>query len=449
MENSSRFFRNTDCSYFPCHKGIDCEEFNCLFCYCPLYSRPSCPGNPTFIKKEDGRIVKRCTDCTFPHRAENYDKIIALLKNQNNQSSHEEYHHGGEVDSSISQAEDFIDFSVNTNPLGLPQGVKSVIKESLDDLSSYPDQKCQTLKKAMIKKYPCLSEENLIFGNGASQLISLAVDALSPKNVVIVGPTFSGYSRALRVRNCRIFNHFLKRENDFEADESLLDCLKRGEVKMDMIFLCNPNNPTGKMIRPELLKELLFRCEKEGVFLFLDQCFLDFSQRSDESLLPLVKDNPHLILLDAFTKTYAMAGIRLGWLASSNLSLLKKMAGLQPEWSLSLLAQKAGEKALTEDSYLEESRKLIGEERSYLEKELKALGYSVTESQTNFIFFSRVSEKLYEFMLKNHILVRNCGNFPGLDKTDYRMAVKSHRENERFISLLKEFSLSGEGHASK
>ena len=77
MENSYRFFENRDCKYFPCHEGVD--EFNCLFCYCPLYLWEHCPGNPRFIER-DGRRIKDCTNCTFPHQYENYDVVVGLLK---------------------------------------------------------------------------------------------------------------------------------------------------------------------------------------------------------------------------------------------------------------------------------------------------------------------------------------------------------------------------------
>ena len=235
MENSSRFFKNTECSYFPCHKNADRENSNCLFCYCPLYSKIPCPGNPTYIKKEDGRIIKRCTDCTFPHKSENYDKIMSLLKKPSESDEiFTEYHHGDEFYEDRHASDDRhcerseaipLTFSVNTNPLGIPEGVKNAILSSVEQLSFYPDQNCTELRKKIADRFPAtlgmtnaphhlcerslaISFENIICGNGASELISLFTQAISPKNALIVAPTFSGYEKALKICYSKI--HYLE-----------------------------------------------------------------------------------------------------------------------------------------------------------------------------------------------------------------------------------------------
>ena len=444
MQNSAKFFKNTDCSYFPCHKGLDEDEFNCLFCYCPLYAKNPCPGNPTYIKKDDGRVIKRCTDCTFPHKPENYEKIMNILRIKKSAVSVEEYHHGGECNlEEASLGANYprkfcLDFSVNTNPLGMPENVKSAIKNSIDLCEKYPDQNCIRLKNK-IAEWKFLNPEQIICGNGASELISLAVNAINPRNALIIAPTFSGYERALKICDCRVHYHFLKEEQNFDLDETVFDTIKRAAP--DMIFVCNPNNPTGRMINPVLFEKLLCECEENGIFLFADECFIDFTERASETALRFVENSSHLIVLNAFTKIFAMAGLRLGYLVSSNLGLIQKINSLRPEWNVSEIAQIAGEAALKEKDYIQKTRNLIQNERLFLNEKLKALGFKVFNSEANFIFFENQSDKapnFYQSLKEKGILIRNCDNFIGLKGKFFRIAIKKHEENEKLTETLRE-----------
>ncbi len=439
MENSAKFFANTGCSYFPCHEGLGEGEFNCLFCYCPLYAKNPCPGNATYIKKEDGRIIKRCTDCTFPHKPENYEKIMRILRTKKEISPSEEYHHGGEeIRSTCDGDKTKTDFSVNTNPIGLPESVKSAIKNSLEAFEKYPDQNCTRLKEKLASE-KSLSPKQIVFGNGASELISLAVNAISPKNALLLAPTFSGYERALKNCDCRIHHHFLKEEDNFDLDEGIFDSIEK--TSPDMIFLCNPNNPTGRMIEPSLLEKITKTCEEHGIFLAVDECFIDFTERGGETALRFIENCPHLLVINAFTKIYAMAGLRLGWLASANLGLIQKINSLRAEWNVSTVAQNAGEAALKETEYIQKTRELVKKERNYLTQELKALGFKVFPSEANFILFKTQRPQIDGYLQKNGIFLRNCSNFKGLSKEFYRTAVRTHEENAALIEILRKFVL--------
>ena len=448
MQNSSKFFVNRDCSFFPCHKGLEEGNFNCLFCYCPLYERIPCPGKPDFIKKDDGRIIKRCTDCTFPHRPENYDKIMSLLRTKKAEPVFsEEYHHGGEQ-INCTAGDGIIDFSVNTNPLGLPESAKSAIKESLAVCEKYPDQNCSELRKKTAEKLrktfnlSQLKEDRIVFGNGASELIQLAVQAVRPKKALIPAPSFSGYERALKSYGSEILYHNLSAGKEFCLDEGFLEKIENSSP--DMVFLCNPNNPTGKMIEPLLMQKTVNLCESKGIFLLIDECFIEFTSRSEESALRLINNCPHIIVLNAFTKIYAMAGLRLGYLVSSNLPLIQKINFLKPEWNVSGISQKAGEAVLDEKDYIEKTGELVKNEREFLTGELKALGFEVFGSDANFILIKNIvkpSEKLDSLLLKRSFSVRNCANFRNLDETYYRLAVKTHTENEKLLSAIKEITL--------
>lgn len=442
MQNSAKFFRNTDCQYFPCHQGLDEGCFNCLFCYCPLYSKNPCPGNATYIKKEDGRLIKRCTDCIFPHKAENYEKIMKLLRVKKEAGLGEEYHHGGENETKACS----LDFSVNVNPLGLPESVKSAVKNSLDSCEKYPDQNCRRLRKKIALKIQHefglgVQDEQIVCGNGASELISLAVNAISPKDALLIAPTFYGYERALKICDCRLHYHFLDEGQDFDLDETIFDSIEK--VSPDMVLLCNPNNPTGRMVNPGLFEKILRACEEKDIFLLVDECFIDFTERAGESALRFIEGSPHLIVLNAFTKIFAMAGLRLGYIISANAGLIQKINSLRPEWNVSTLAQVAGEAALAEADYIRETRVLIGAERLFLLKELKALGLKVYPTEANFILFAveapELAEKLESYLRENGIFLRKCGNFIGLDGRFFRVAVRTHQENIRLIEKIREF----------
>ena len=381
-----------------------------------------------------------------------------LLRMTKNEIDTTEYHHGDEVCSarmrSKSKARKFClplgeqnflagkeitgcnFFSVNVNPLGLPEGVKSAIQNAIPDLERYPDQNCMRLREKLAETH-LLPPEHIICGNGASELISLVTNAISPKNALLLAPTFSGYEKALKAARTKVQYHFLKAESGFALDETIFDSIQKN--KPDMIFLCSPNNPTGRLIEKPLLEKIAAQCDESGIFLVVDECFLDFTEHANESMFRFVEENPHLVVLNAFTKIYAMAGIRLGYLATSNPALLHKINALRPEWNVSTLAQIAGEAALDERNYIEETRTLIKQEREYLSKELKALGFRVFPSDANFILFETEVEKLGVFLQEREIFLRNCGNFTSLSEKFYRTAVRTHEENVRLISVLSEF----------
>ncbi len=431
QNNPSAFFENKECQYHPCHAGL--KECNCLFCYCPLYARNPCPGNPTYIHKDDGRIIKRCTDCTFPHKKENYSRIMKLLKISAGVVDVKEYHHGGEISD-----EHIIDFSVNINPLGIPDSVRQVFEQNSKLCQTYPDQQCTELIYAIAeKRNVCnadLAKDMVIAGNGASELISLAVRSIAPKTALLCAPGFSGYERALKNCNVDINFHYLQEEEGFALTETFFNELQK---MPDIVFLCNPNNPTGLCMNATLLNNIAEYCEQNDIFLIIDECFLflcdDWKERS---FMAKCTDFPHVLVIDAFTKSYAMAGLRLGFAVSSNASLICKMRQFQSEWSVSSIAQACGMEAIRNDEYIENARNMIKSERSYLSSELRKFGFSVTEGQANFILV-KSQMPLYDKLLQKKIAVRNCENFIGLEGSFIRIAVRTHDQNVILIQAIR------------
>lgn len=326
-----------------------------------------------------------------------------------------------------------LDFSANTNPFGTPPGVVHALRAALPELHRYPDPECRKLTQA-ISDFEGVPKEAILCGNGAAELIYGYCDTVRPKSAVELAPTFSEYALALERVGCKVSRYFLRQEREFELDEDFLCFL--AQTLPEAVFLCSPNNPTGKPIAPPLLKKILAFCSEQGISLFVDECFLDLSD-SGESLKPFLMDNPRLFLLKAFTKSYGLAGIRLGYCMSGDCALLAGMShGVQP-WNVSSLAQAAGVAALGEQDFLQKTRALIARERPWLQAQLEALGFWVCPSHTNFLLF-RADAGLHERLRKKGIAIRNCDNYHGLGPGWYRAAVRLHGENEELIQAMKE-----------
>ena len=217
------------------------------------------------------------------------------------------------------------------------------------------------------------------------------------------------------------------------------DSLEELERKScEVVFLCNPNNPTGRLIPPALLESILALCERRGGWLFVDECFLELSDGGrGTSLAPLLRPGRRLFLLRAFTKSYAMAGLRLGYCLCGEGALLERMGRQTQPWNVSVPAQAAGLAALGEEAYLRESRALIQSERRYLREGLEALGLTVCSSQANYLLVKSPAE-LSGPLLDRGILIRDCANYRGLGPGWYRTAVRRREENRTLLNALGE-----------
>ena len=338
------------------------------------------------------------------------------------------YEHGGDIygDRPIR-----LDFSVNTNPLGMPEAVQQAIGNGGVEDSRYPDPYCRRLRSALSTRYG-VAAEHILCGNGASDLIMRLCACLRPRTVLTPAPTFSEYGRSAALYGAAVRTYPLRRENGFVLDRGFLSALT---PDVDLVFLCNPNNPTGRLCDPALLAEIAARCEENGTYLVVDECFIEFTH--GQSLIPLMEKYPRLLILRAFTKTYAMAGLRLGFLLGSDADLLDRIAAFGAEWSVSTVAQRAGLAALGERDWMERTRAFVAEERRWLTEQLTALALTVYPGQANYLLF-RGERAIYQPLLERGIMVRRCAGFTGLDEKDFRIGIKTRAENEILIEALKE-----------
>ena len=317
-----------------------------------------------------------------------------------------------------------LDFSVNINPLGIPQCVKEALHSAVSYCSRYPDMEAEQLKTA-VSKYLKVPEEYLLFGNGASELLMAIVHGIRPKKVVIPIPSFYGYENAANAVDSEIVFCAVKEMEKFLTEET------------ELLFLANPNNPLGSLLSKDKIIELLSFCRNKGIYVVLDECFIEFcgNQSSILSELEETEGSDCLILVRAFTKIFAIPGVRLGYLICKNRNLRKRIARQIPEWNLSCFAQEAGILCARQTAFIIETENYVTEERKFLEEGLKRKGLQVLPSAANFIMvYSR--EPLYERLLEKGILIRDCSNFRGLGRGFYRIAVKTREENEQLLENL-------------
>ncbi|MEE8885643.1 MAG: threonine-phosphate decarboxylase [Eubacteriales bacterium] len=338
--------------------------------------------------------------------------------------------HGGDVYSHPG----VIDFSANMNPLGPPDEVIRAVRESAAVVAQYPDPEKRQLAE-LTAAYEDVEPDQIIFGNGAAELIFLFLEAVSPERVLLTAPSFAEYERACRAAGCEILWHYLKEEEDFRITGTIFESLDRLTPGKDAVILCQPNNPTGSLMGADMLNKIIDRCRERRIRLMLDECFLDLSDvriTASEQL----KRSPEFFILKAFTKTFAMAGLRLGYGMTRDAGILTKMEELVQPWNVSVPAQMAGAAAVRDPYvYLERSRRLIRKERTLLSETLENCGFRVFPSSADFLFF-RAPENLYEELLGRGFLIRDCRNYRGLEPGFFRIAVKNHEDNMALIQAL-------------
>lgn len=350
--------------------------------------------------------------------------------------------HGGD----IYRNQVTLDFSVNVNPLGMPERVKLALLQGVSDAGNYPDPVCEDLRREIALHFG-LAPENVLCGNGASELILALCRWKRPKKALLLAPGFSGYQKALHVTACTIWHFMLQEEESFglTRDRFTRLCDEIREKKPDLFFLANPSNPAGCLLEKEWLLELAQCCGQTGTVLVLDECFLELTPKPEDfSMSDMLRKYPHLLILRAFTKSFAIPGIRLGYLLCGDKRTAEAIAGQLPEWNVSVPAQLAGRAALKEKEYLQKSREVIAGERAFLEAELKKLGARVYSSRANFILFWRGGENLYERFLERGILIRDCRDYEGLSAGYYRIAVRTHEENIRLLEVMRAILAEGD-----
>lgn len=326
-----------------------------------------------------------------------------------------------------------LDFSANVSPLGLPAGVRAAAAAALETADRYPDPLCRDLRAALGERYQ-IPPGCILCGNGAADLIDRAVRAVRPGRGMVTAPAFGEYAAALARAGCGVVEFPLEEREGFAVTERLLSAVT---PDLNILFLCQPNNPTGRTVPRDLLTRILRRCGEYGCLLVVDECFVGFLDCPELYTLAGELSDPNLLILNAFTKLFGMAGLRLGFCMSGNAALLEKMRRLGQPWPVSSVAQAAGLAALRETDYVGQLRALIRRERPVLTNGLAACGCRVLPGEANFLLFRCPDGELGAKLARAGILIRCCGNFSGLDAHWYRAAIRTPEENQRLLAAVR------------
>lgn len=339
------------------------------------------------------------------------------------------------------QERKIIDFSTSVNPLGVSKKIKAEIRRHLKYLHNYPDATAKRLKRHLAQ-YHGIDAELIICGNGSTELIYLITRALKPQKVLIPVPTFPEYERAVSVsqtveHKTEMKYLLLKEENGFEIrpDEFIAAMMELGQGSSAIAFLCNPNDPTGRLLKKKDVLRIIEASRDLKCYLVVDEAFIDFCP--EDTVINEVQNCPYLIVLRSMTKFYALSGLRIGYGVFPK-GLIETLNGYKEPWTLNSLAQRAAVVAIKDKVYRKETFRLMSEEKRFLEKSFKGLEIEFFPSDANFYLLKmHNAREIYEKLKRKYILLKDCSNFKGLDGKYLRVAIKSHRENSILIKELK------------
>ncbi len=342
--------------------------------------------------------------------------------------------------------ENIINFGGNVNPLGLSEKVKKSIAEHVDLFSSYPDREYTALRN-VLSDYCDIPADYILPGNGSSEMISLLIETRAPKNTLILGPTYSEYSRELSFSGSTQTYYHLREETDFELDvDDLCSVLLSSEktVNYDFLIICNPNNPTSSAIRRGEMERLLSFCQKHDIFVMIDETYVEFAPDINEiTAVPFTKTYTNLMVLRGVSKFYAAPGMRFGYGITGNAEFLKAMKEKQIPWSLNSLGAFAGEQLFSDKDYFARTRDLILSEREKLFNELKELpAFKTYTPYANFLLVRIMKEgvtsfDVFEKCIKQGLMIRDCSSFQCLDGEFIRFCINLPENNQRLIDVLK------------
>ena len=344
------------------------------------------------------------------------------------------------------------DFSININPLGIPENVMRKLYSDRECFEVYPDTGCSDLTRALSYETG-ISPNRIVCGNGASDLIYRICQCFNIKKAIIPVPAFSEYERAVR-QNGGIAEYiytskesgYIPVANDFSnyekkhygcksgmEDESGMKCDGRTAV-----FLCNPSNPSGKVCSREVIKAAERFCSRTGAVLIIDECFIQFTHMHEEK--PECLQGCESIVLRAFTKIYAMAGLRLGYAICSSAKSADMLRAWGSPWSVSGPAQKAGVEALHAEGYIEKTVKYVENQRRFLYENLEDMGLEYIPSDANYILFE-APYGLDRSMQEYGIAIRDCSDYEGLEaehgRKYFRIAVRTEEENRYLCEIMR------------
>ena len=357
---------------------------------------------------------------------------------------HRDHFHGSDLEAIEAaygiKKEDIISFSANVNPLGLSSKLRTELSEHLDVITSYPDREYTALRK-VISEYASCRPENVMVGNGSTELISLFIQAIAPKKAMILGPTYSEYEREISLGGGSSLYFPLREENDFILDEKdLIDSLNDS---IDLLVVCNPNNPTSGAITRKVLRHILDACKRFDIYVMVDETYVEFAEAYDEiNSVPLADIYNNIVILRGISKFFASPGLRLGYAIAGDTELIRKINSHKNPWTINSLAEAAGKLMFTDTDYINATKELIFTERRRVADALRSMdSLKVYEPAANFVLCRILrddvnADMLFDATIKKGLMIRNCMTFPFLDNSYFRICFMNPADNDRLLECI-------------
>lgn len=331
-------------------------------------------------------------------------------------------------------------FSANVNPLGISPKLRETLANNIDVITSYPDREYTSLRKC-IGNYVRTDYENVIVGNGSTELISIFIQIKKPGKALIIGPTYSEYEREIIMGGGSFLYYPLKEENDFKLDVS--EFCSHLDKTFDLLIICNPNNPTSSSISAQNMKTILDTCKEHDIFVMVDETYVEFTPDGDKiSSVFLTNEYYNLIILRGISKFFAAPGLRLGYAITCNQELIKEIDAKKNPWTINSLAVVAGELMFTDKEYIEKTKTLISGERERIYHELLTIRkLKVYPPSANFILVRILDEtitanQIFTAAIKEGLMIRDCSTFPFLNGQYFRFCVMMPQKNDQLMSCV-------------
>ena len=357
---------------------------------------------------------------------------------------HTDHFHGSDLETIEKiygiKKEEIISFSANVNPLGISPKLKASLSQKIDAIMSYPDREYASLRRR-IAEYVRTDMENIIVGNGSTELISLFIQIKHPRNALIIGPTYSEYEREIALGGGSTRYYRLEEDRDFILDISSLEQELTEDI--ELLVICNPNNPTSSAITRNDMRKILDICKQKGIFVMVDETYVEFAEDVHKiTSSPLTGYYNNIIILRGISKFFAAPGLRLGYAVCGNADLLKEMNQRKNPWTINSLAAIAGEIMFTDEGYIKDTRQLIAGERIRISRILSSCPAIKHYPPTaNFVLVKILKNEitsmdLFEAAIEKGLMIRDCSTFPFLDNKFIRFCFMKPEDNDKLLDIL-------------
>ncbi|MCR4830110.1 MAG: aminotransferase class I/II-fold pyridoxal phosphate-dependent enzyme [Pseudobutyrivibrio sp.] len=357
---------------------------------------------------------------------------------------HKDHFHGSDLEKIEKiygiKKEDIISFSANVNPLGISPKLKEGITKHIDCITTYPDRDYVELRNC-IANYCSTEPENIIVGNGSTELISLFVQIQHPTKAMILGPTYSEYEREIALGGGKTIYYPLREENDFLLDPNHF--ISKLSEDIDMLIICNPNNPTGTAINAHDMRKILDACMECNIFVMVDETYVEFAENVNEiSAVSLTRTYDNIAILRGTSKFFASPGLRLGYAICSNSDLIQAINRRKDPWTINSIAVIAGTLMFNDEEYIKNTRQLIKTERDRLFKLFEESSrFKPYKPQGNFMLLKIIDEnitsgELFDKCIRQGLMIRDCSTFPYLGENFIRFCFMNPSDNDKLASLL-------------